>query len=189
MINNYNFEEGEPLNLVAHSHGGNVVKEFTNLYDFANEVMTFINATGINVGNQSYSDNTTNYKTIDNAVLLGTPHMEDYTFDMDTMTDGQKPIAVGDKNDIIIQNILGGTDFFDFNGIPSKKMPNAINITIEQTEDRSIIRMSPSDLAIWGVTGARPQQSIGAFDSHTGLNTPKTWKSYIDPVIKNISNK
>lgn len=41
FINSYNFQPGEPLNIVAHSHGGNVVKiaswlishDITNLVD------------------------------------------------------------------------------------------------------------------------------------------------------------
>ena len=33
------------------------------------------------------------------------------------------------------------------------------------------------------------QKNTGIINSHTGLNTPETWKNYIDPAIKNIGSK
>jgi RHS repeat-associated protein len=56
LINNYSFKEGEKLNLVAHSHGGNVAKEAIGLLN-----------DGIKV---------------DNFVTLGTPVRPDYKTDM-----------------------------------------------------------------------------------------------------------
>jgi hypothetical protein len=50
FINNYKFKEGEKLNIVAHSHGGNVVKVATSI--------------GLN-------------RPIDNLVTLGTPQNQD----------------------------------------------------------------------------------------------------------------
>lgn len=203
-VSNYEFAEGEPFNIVGHSHGGNVIKEFTNIYVLPQEITNFNNLTGANVGNMNYTDKAINYKTIDKAVLDGTPHRSDYNFNFNVMTPGEKPIAVSDKNDIITQDVLGGTDYKDrtqkqiLNSIvigkpdtsinPSKTMDGAINITIEQTENKAMIRMTPVDYINWFNTGNRPQQSVGPIDSHTGLNTPETWKNHIDPAIKNINN-
>ena len=153
----------------------------------------------------NYTDKAVNYKTIDKAVLDGTPHRSDYNFNFNVMTPGEKPIAVSDRWDIITQDVLGGTDYKDgtqkqiLNSIvigkpdtsinPSKTMDGAINIKIEQTENKPIIRMTPVDYVNWFNTGNRPQQSVGPIDSHTGLNTPETWKNHIDPAIKNIRSK
>ena len=73
-------KEGEPLNFVEHSHGGNVLKEFTQLYQ--------------------------GEKKIDTTVSLGTPQREDYQLDWkDTKADSQV-INVYDKRDVI--QVLGG---------------------------------------------------------------------------------
>ncbi len=202
IINNYDFAEGEPLNIVAHSHGGNVIKQFTNIYDLPRLLTVFDEAAGTNIADQSYMPSLINYKTVDGAGLIGTPHVDGYKFNQNVMTDGKLPIAVNDRWDILTQDIMGGTNtprIIDFIPLvypttfanPSKIMEGALNIQIEQLKDRSIFKMTttPIDFINWGITGNRPQQSIGIIKSHTGLNTPEGWKKYIDPAIRNINNK
>ena len=178
-VSNYEFALDEPLNIVGHSHGGNIIKEFTNIYALPQEITNFNNLASVNIGNMTYMPKLVNYKTVDNALLNGTPHRNDYRFNMTVMTPGQTPIAVSDRKDIITQDIMGGIDYKNNSTInilnklvigipttfnnPSKIMDNAINIEIEQ-KDTGIIK------------------------SHIGLNTPETWKNYIDQAIKNTNN-
>ncbi len=58
-IRNYEFEEGEELNIVAHSHGGNVAIE------------------SINSGRM--------LRDVDNLILLATPNREDYDLELDNV--------------------------------------------------------------------------------------------------------
>lgn len=51
-IENHEFKEGEGIHIITHSHGGNVFKEFTQIYD--------------------------GERKIDSSVFLGTPHRDDY---------------------------------------------------------------------------------------------------------------
>jgi hypothetical protein len=53
-INNYKFAPGEQLNLVGHSHGGNVIKDLSSI----------------------------STHKIDNAILYATPYRDDYSMDM-----------------------------------------------------------------------------------------------------------
>ena len=184
-VSNYEFAPDEPLNIIGHSHGGNVIKEFTNIYAFPQEITNFNNLTGANIGNMTYMPKLVNYKTVDNALLNGTPHRNDYRFNMTVMTPGQKPIAVSDRWDIITQDVFGGTDFMSnetykiFNKAtkipkidtitdPSKSMDGAINIEIKQVD--------------------KDGDSVGKIKSHTDLNTQNSWKEYIDPAVRNIIN-
>lgn len=57
-IRNYDFKPGEQLNLVGHSHGGNIIKELSGRY----------------IG-----------RNIDNAILFGAPYRDDYSMDMDSV--------------------------------------------------------------------------------------------------------
>ena len=133
----------------------------------------------------TYMPKLVNYKTVDNALLNGTPHRNDYRFNMTVMTPGQKPIAVSDRWDIITQDVFGGTDFMSnetykiFNKAtkipkidtitdPSKSMDGAINIEIKQVD--------------------KDGDSVGKIKSHTDLNTQNSWKEYIDPAVRNIIN-
>lgn len=80
IIANHQFAEGEKLNIVAHSHGGNVVKEFTQLYD----------------GEQK----------IDNLVFLGTPHRDDYQLDYSDLSPNSNRINLYDRGDMV--QVSGG---------------------------------------------------------------------------------
>ena len=140
------------------------------------KITNFNNLTGANVGNMNYTDKAINYKTIDKAVLDGTPHRSDYNFNFNVMTPGEKPIAVSDRWDTMVQDSLGGIDtslkpyFIHTTYNPSQKMDGATNIEINQFPNGSRF---PGD---------------AQYNSHTGLNTPETWRNYIDPAIRNINN-
>ncbi|MFC1659686.1 hypothetical protein ACFL0U_03915, partial [Pseudomonadota bacterium] len=209
LVNNYDFKEDEPLNLVAHSHGGNVVKEFTNLYDLAREVMTISSTTNVDIGNQSYSNDAVNYKQVDKVLLEGTPHRDDHTFNFNVMASNGTVYNFYDTGDWLVQDMAGGINTplktleipfteveFTF-PVPntfynsSQTTSNVINIPITQSREYStgdfiknnlINKFTPKRLTYEFEGG------VGAYDSHVGLNTPETWKNYISPAIENINN-
>ena len=74
IISLHQFKPGEKLNLVGFSHGGNIIKEFTQLY---------------------YGD-----KKIDNIALLGTPNRSDYYIDFsDIVPNTMNKINIYDLRD------------------------------------------------------------------------------------------
>lgn len=82
LVKNHKFKEGEPLNIVGHSHGGNIIKEFTQLYE--------------------------GEKEIDSVVMMGTPQRPDYVFDKTDMAEGGKIINVYDTQDKV--QVMGGSE-------------------------------------------------------------------------------
>ncbi|ASM40166.1 hypothetical protein CSPB_0955 [Campylobacter sputorum subsp. bovis] len=75
FVENYKFKEGEALNLVMHSHGGNVGKDFTQFYE--------------------------GDKKIDNFIMLGTPVRDDYFINYDNFTENANILNVYDSSDIV----------------------------------------------------------------------------------------
>ena len=75
MVENHKFKEGEKLNIVGHSHGGNVMKEFTQMYD--------------------------GEKKVDNMVFLGTPHRKDYSLDYSDLSPNANKVNLYDKGDMV----------------------------------------------------------------------------------------
>jgi hypothetical protein len=69
---NYQFTEGEEFNFIVHSHGGNVLKEFTQLW---------------------------HGRPIDNIVFLGTPHRDDYFLNYSKLAPNANLINVYDRGD------------------------------------------------------------------------------------------
>ncbi len=98
-----NLKEGEPLNIIAHSHGGNVVK---------------------------YASQELSQGELDNVVFLATPHRKDAQFNDEAMKKGGKVVNVYDRSDLIIQRYLGN---MELDGIANQTMPGAINIRINTT--------------------------------------------------------
>ncbi|WP_228568960.1 hemagglutinin repeat-containing protein [Campylobacter sputorum] len=80
FVENYKFKEGEPLNLVMHSHGGNVGKDFTQFYE--------------------------GDKKIDNFIMLGTPVRDDYFINYDNFTENANILNVYDSSDVV--QVFGG---------------------------------------------------------------------------------
>ncbi len=75
FLDNYAFAPGEPLILIGHSHGGNVIKAAT----------------------QNYNGN----KPIGSVVFLGTPHNDNQTLDTNKLASGAPVLNVYDKNDAV----------------------------------------------------------------------------------------
>ena len=73
FISDYEFKEGEKLNIIMFSHGGNNGKEFTQLY----------------MGS----------KKIDNLIFLGTPHRNDYQLDYSDLSPNANLINVYSPQD------------------------------------------------------------------------------------------
>ncbi len=78
LVRNYEFSEGEQLNIVGHSHGGNVSIEAIN----TNRML----------------------RNVDNLVLLGAPNRDDYTLDNDNVGAVYNVYSLEDN----IQNNWGG---------------------------------------------------------------------------------
>ena len=85
LVKNHVFTPGEELNMIGHSHGGNVLKEFTQLYD--------------------------GDKKIDTMVILGTPQLKEYQLNQNNLEPNAKVINVYDKNDMVqtAGALIGGT--------------------------------------------------------------------------------
>lgn len=103
LINDkYEYKKDEIINLVGHSHGGNVIKEFTNIYD------------------NDYKIRILNYAT---------PNRPDYKIEEEKIIDFYN---IYHKNDNIIQGFVGGFDFWDKPVHSSKitNEANAVNIEV-----------------------------------------------------------
>ncbi|PAF51971.1 hypothetical protein BKH44_04745 [Helicobacter sp. 13S00477-4] len=123
FIKNYHFQEGEPLIIITHSHGGNVAKVFSNLYDYDRGPKPVI-------------------------INIGTPNREDYVMNPKV----EEYYNVYNVRDYVVQGFAGGKDFpigsellpifGDLKNYISKfkykdssqipKEPNAINVKIDQ---------------------------------------------------------
>jgi hypothetical protein len=101
LINNHEFKEGEQLNIVGFSHGGNVVKEVTTL--------------NLN-------------KPIDNLVFLATPHREDYKINEKAISEAGKIYNFYDTNDWV-QSIGGNIIYYGgMTAVTSRILPNRQNL-------------------------------------------------------------
>ena len=98
LINNYEFAENEPLIFVAHSHGGNVVKEYSNM----------VGDDGIVGANGTKPSMTAVYN-------FATPNRSDYI-----MKDGvfDKYYNIYNVNDVLTQDVFGGTDLKSISNLP-----------------------------------------------------------------------
>ena len=111
LVQKHKFKEGEKLNLGGHSHGGNVLKKFTNIYQ--------------------------GDKKIDNMVFLGTPVRDDYKLNNKVLSKDSKVLNVYDKSDI--WQVLGGTDS-DYFGLAERIInnPRVNNIKVETPNNINI---------------------------------------------------
>jgi hypothetical protein len=82
FIKDYPFKEGEKLNIIMHSHGGNIGNAFTNLYK--------------------------GDKKVDNMIYLGTPVRDDYPINYKVFDKKAKILNVYDSSDLVQR--LGGID-------------------------------------------------------------------------------
>ncbi len=83
IISNHEFAPGEQLNLVGFSHGGNDLKEFTQIYS----------------GN----------KKIDNLIFLGTPHRLDYQLDFSDLSGDANLVSIyGNRDGIQTRGYVDG---------------------------------------------------------------------------------
>ncbi|MBY0540555.1 MAG: hemagglutinin repeat-containing protein, partial [Campylobacterales bacterium] len=80
FIENYEFKDGETLNIIGHSHGGNVIKDLTQFYQ--------------------------GDKKIDNVVFMGTPVRKDYEIDYSKFSENSTIKNIYDTSDVV--QILGG---------------------------------------------------------------------------------
>ncbi len=121
IVKNHKFKKNEKLNIVGHSHGGNVIKDFTQFYN----------------GN----------KKIDNVTFMGTPVRSDHSIDYSKFEDNAKIINVYDSSDIVQK--LGGFDNEGRSfAVQTIKNNNLKNIKVE-TPNTGIIIYPTSILNIY----------------------------------------
>ena len=100
-----NLEDGEKITIIAHSHGGNVVK---------------------------YASQELSKGELDRVIFLATPHRNDASFNQASLNKGGRVVNVYGSKDLIIQKFLGsglGVFTLDF---AKRTMENATNIQINQ---------------------------------------------------------
>lgn len=158
IVENHQFQEGEPLNIITHSHGGNVFKEFTQIYE----------------GDQK----------VDTSVFLGTPHRDDHVLNYNALSPNANLINVYDKGDWLIQDLIGGIDFkfpyvSDIN--PSKTISGYNNI--ESHQGGSIFIDRPT-FAILKPKVREITFSNGVFDSHINIDSKDIWNGFVKPNLK-----
>lgn len=106
LVNDYyQYNKDEIINLVGHSHGGNVIKEFTNIYDGDHKIRVL------------------NYAT---------PNRKDYRIKNDKIVEFYN---IYHKDDDLIQGFVGGFDFWDIPVKSNKKTneSNVINVMVEDS--------------------------------------------------------
>lgn len=89
FIKNHEFKDDESLNIVVHSHGGNVFKEYTKLFENGD-------------------------KKVDSIFFLGTPHRSSHILNKDSLSDSASKINVYDMSDAA--QILGIISDLDTSG-------------------------------------------------------------------------
>ena len=75
MLDGYKYKSGEGLHVIGHSHGGNVFKEFSQIYK--------------------------GDKKVDTSVFLGTPHRDDHILNYDVLAPNASLINLYDKGDMV----------------------------------------------------------------------------------------
>jgi filamentous hemagglutinin len=166
-INNYDFEEGEPLNIIGFSHGGNGVKELTNL-DLE--------------------------KKIDNLVFIATPHVDTHTLNYSNVSENGNIYNFYGTNDGV-QDWVGGintkfTDVFTYFSVsvsdtdPSQTINDQRlkNIEVNQNTTRNTILealsfINPTVSTIVKGTYSKP--------THQNMHSEDTLKHFIIPKITN----
>jgi len=111
LFKDYEFAPGEKFNLVGFSHGGNVLKEFTSIYE--------------------------GEKKIDNMILLGTPNRPDYNmkFDPTDLSFYANRVSVSDVRDAVQpRGYIDGSVYKGGITIPHdiRMMPGFINVRADQ---------------------------------------------------------
>lgn len=165
-------KEGEQLNLVGFSHGGNVVKETTNL--------------------------DLDYK-VDNIVFLATPHVDTHTLNYDVMSGNGNIYNFYGTNDYV-QDVFGGTNgqisknYPYLYGTTIPKNPsqiinnqNVINIEVNQNPIRNSVldglKYLPSPIT--SITSGVLKSVSSILDTHTNMHSDKTLEQFIIPKTTN----
>jgi hypothetical protein len=165
QINNgYEYADGEEINIVDHSHRGNVAKITSNDYDYENNPKL-------------------------NLYNFGTPNRDDYTASENL----NSFYNIYNQRDVFVQNIIGGTDsssnrtvnipipiidkivdtniniYIPYNPSQIASEPNAINVPVNQ--DNVLGNNANTTTKI---IGAPFSAILGAKYNHTDMKNPDT---------------
>ena len=100
-----NLEDGEKITIIAHSHGGNVVK---------------------------YASQELSKGELDRVIFLATPHRNDASFNQASLNKGGRVVNVYGSKDLIIQKFLGSGLWVFTLDFAKRTMNSATNIQINQ---------------------------------------------------------
>ena len=156
-IENYEFAEGEQLNLIGFSHGGNVVKEVTNL--------------------------DLEYK-VDNIVFLATPHVDTHTLNYDVMSENGKIYNFYGTNDYV-QDVFAGINFDSikiYNPSQTINKKDVINIEVNQNPIRNL---NIKVINIISPNISEALKIIYMKSTHSNMHSEDTLKQFIIPKITN----
>ncbi len=163
MVDSHEFKEGEKLNIVQHSHGGNVVKEWSQEYE--------------------------GEKKVDNMVFLGTPHRKDYQLNYDVLDKNANKINLYDIQDIV--QIGGHSDGknLPMSGLKAPFIGNYAQRTLDNFENVEIYQTEKiTTHSIKEGYSFSYNQGIGPIDSHLNLDTKSVWDKNIKNIIQNDKN-
>jgi filamentous hemagglutinin len=162
-IKNYVLKPNEPINLVGHSHGGNVIKEATNS----------------DLGG----------KKIDTVIFLGTPHRSDYQFAFGSVAKNAKLINLYDVNDgmqsrgglsmdgeLVTSFVKGIGSYINGSTSSEKVISGFSNIQIEQTTKHEIWDWKTGVINSYEIP-------FGPIQSHVNLDTASVWNQHVKPEL------
>jgi hypothetical protein len=116
-VNEYEFAEGEKLNVVGFSHGGNAAKESTKL-----ELD----------------------KKIDNLMFIGTPHIFTHQLNYNAVSETGNIYNFYDRNDLV-QGVVGGTSWVpNFFSNSSEKPAGLLPLIVEKSAQLGGVLSNPS---------------------------------------------
>lgn len=156
-VGNHEFAEGEALTIIAHSHGGNAVKEYTKM-EGARKIDTF--------------------------VVLGTPHRDDTQMDSSMVG---RYVNVWSEFDVVQPRAGGGdgptSNPFLYG--PAQQQTDEADINQEASyyrPKRSSKRGSPLYPVRHGQ--CRDVGCLPLATGRYGLNGPEVWRKYVAPIFK-----
>ncbi|VEJ24408.1 Uncharacterised protein [Helicobacter cholecystus] len=150
-----NLKEGEKVTLIAHSHGGNVVK---------------------------YASQQLSKGELDRVIFLATPHRSDAKFNQTSLSKGGKVVNVYDPRDLV-QSFFGKFDRKNINPLtPNAKrtMPSATNIKVKPEKIYTPNYLSPLEQDSYYNTS----KTRSHIDSHSTIKNPEKWNESVLPLLR-----
>lgn len=150
-------QKGEKLNIVAHSHGNNAVKIYTNRKD-ARKIDTWVQLAAPHINSGKYETNLKNVKKQINVY---------------SEADMVVPLAGGDDGSVWDVTKYGPASYID------RQSPNAINV------DATLHPDSDRDYIINGGMFSTPYLANKERTGHSDMLNATFWNYYVSPFLAN----